>query len=52
MEGGLLGPGFGVGLNAFVYGLVGLHVLVLGYWVMKFLQDTTNSSKRSIKKRQ
>lgn len=29
MEGGLLGPGFGAGLNAFVYGLVGLHVLVL-----------------------
>lgn len=28
-SGGLLGPGLGIGLNAFVYALVGLHVLVL-----------------------
>lgn len=28
-EGSLLGPGLGLGLNAFVYALVGLHVLVL-----------------------
>lgn len=28
-NGGLLGPGLGVGLNAFVYALVGLHVIVL-----------------------
>ncbi|KAL7690855.1 hypothetical protein Plhal304r1_c011g0044001 [Plasmopara halstedii] len=49
----LLGSELGVGVNALVSSLVGLHMLALFYWVYKLMQESSNSSKRaSIKKRQ
>ncbi|EGZ25165.1 hypothetical protein PHYSODRAFT_326228 [Phytophthora sojae] len=49
----LLGSDLGFGMNAFVGGLVGLHMLALFYWLVKFLQESSKTAKHaSIKKRQ
>ncbi|OWZ10819.1 hypothetical protein PHMEG_00016263 [Phytophthora megakarya] len=49
----LLGSELGFGMNALVGGLVGLHVLALVYWLIKFMQEGSKTAKyASIKKRQ
>ncbi|KAG6977298.1 hypothetical protein JG688_00000495 [Phytophthora aleatoria] len=49
----LLGSELGFGMNAFVGGLVGLHMLALCYWLVKFLQESSKTAKHaSTKKRQ
>ncbi|ETI46767.1 hypothetical protein F441_08872 [Phytophthora nicotianae CJ01A1] len=49
----LLGSELGFGMNAFVGGLVGLHMLALCYWLVKFLQESSKTAKyAAIKKRQ
>uniref|UniRef100_A0AAV1TGK4 Copper transporter n=1 Tax=Peronospora matthiolae TaxID=2874970 RepID=A0AAV1TGK4_9STRA len=49
----LLGLDLGFGMNALVGGLVGLHVLALLFWLIKFMQEGSKSTKQAaIKKRQ
>ncbi|KAF4032899.1 hypothetical protein GN244_ATG15210 [Phytophthora infestans] len=49
----LLGSELGFGVNAFVGGLVGIHLLALCYWLVKFLQESSKTAKyASVKKRQ
>eukprot|EP00644_Phytophthora_capsici_P006429 jgi/Phyca11/574909/estExt2_Genewise1.C_PHYCAscaffold_660131 len=43
----LLGSELGFGVNAFVGGLVGLHMLALFYWLVKFLQESSKTAKHA-----